>query len=223
MLKKKHKKSISLIAHSSPKSPITEQYRQIRSNLYFSSRNKEIKTIVVTSPEPSDGKTTTAANLAIVIAQQGKQVLLVDADLRKPSAHYAFNMDNIHGLTSVLMKKIGLNLAISNTHVPNLDILTSGPTEQYPSELLNSKSMETMMKELKDMYEFIIFDTPPVLAVTDSQILANICDGVVMVVAAGKTSKEGTAKAKYLLDKAKSQFLGVVVNEVDTINNGYYY
>ena len=215
-------KLANLIAYDNPKSFITEQYRLIRSNIHFASVDKEIQSIVVTSAEPSEGKSTTAANLAIVLAQQGRPVLLLDADLRKPNVHYAFNVSNIHGLTSVLKKEISLSNAISNTHVPDLDILTSGPIPPNPAELLNSKAMETLMEEIRGVYEYIVYDTPPVLAVTDPQILANKCDGVVMVVASGKTQKDRAIKAKGLLEGAKAQLLGVVVNGVKYNNSSYY-
>ena len=184
--------------------------------------DKEIKSIVVTSPEPSDGKSTTAANLAIVLAQQGKHVLLVDTDLRKPSVHYTFNVSNMEGLTSVLTKGITLYEGITKTKIPNLDILTSGPIPPNPSELLDSKAMETMIEELKNRFDYIVFDTPPVLAVTDPQIMASKCDGIVMVVASGKTKKDRAVKAKELLEKAKSHFLGVIVNGVESKKNEYY-
>jgi capsular exopolysaccharide synthesis family protein len=222
-LRSKDEKQVNLIAKTNPKSPITEQYRLIRTNIQFSSVDKEIKTIVVTSSEPNDGKSTTAANLAIVLAQEEKKVLLVDADLRKPSVHYAFNLSNIHGLTSVLTKKMDLRKTILNSNVSNLDILTSGPIPPNPSELLNSKAIETAIDELKGMYNYIIFDTPPVLVVPDSQIVANKCDGVIMVVASGKTNKQSAVKAKELLVKANTSLLGVVLNGVEMDNSNYYY
>jgi capsular exopolysaccharide synthesis family protein len=221
-LKYKDRKTVPLIAHSHPKLPISEQYRSIRTNIQFSSVDKKIKSIIVTSPEPSDGKSTTAANLAIVLAQQGKHVLLVDTDLRKPSVHYTFNVSNMEGLTSVLTKRITLYEGITKTKIPHLDILTSGPIPPNPSELLDSKAMETMIEELKNRFDYIVFDTPPVLAVTDPQIMASKCDGIVMVVASGKTKKDRALKAKELLEKAQSQFLGVVVNGVESTNNEYY-
>lgn len=221
-LKNKDKRAVNLAAYLNPKSPITEQYRLIRNNLHFSSVDKEIKTIVVTSPEPSDGKSTTAANLAIVLAQQAKQVLLVDTDLRKPSVHYSFSLSNIDGLTSVISKEITVEQAISKTNIPNLDILTCGPIPPNPSELLGSKAMEQIKEELEELYEYIIFDTPPLLLVTDSQVMANKCDGVVLVVASGKTKKDQALKAKELLNKANSQLLGVVVNGVETKRGDYY-
>lgn len=222
-MRSKDEKQMNLIAHTNPKSPITEQYRLIRTNIQFSSVDKEIKTIVVTSSEPNDGKSTTAANLAIVLAQEEKKVLLVDADLRKPSIHYAFNLSNIHGLTSVFTKKMDLRKTILNSNVLNLDILTSGPIPPNPSELLNSKAIETAIDELKGMYDYIIFDTPPVLVVPDSQIVSNKCDGVIMVVASGKTNKQSAVKAKELLVKTNTSLLGVVLNGVETDKSNYYY
>lgn len=221
-LKNEDKKAVNLIAHSNPKSPISEQYRLIRTNIRFASVDKEIKSIMVTSPEPSDGKSVTTANLAIVLAQQEKKVLIVDADLRKPSAHYLFNVSNNNGLTSLLTKKDSVEEVISKTYIPNLNILTSGPIPPNPSELLDSKAMETILEELKEMFEYVLFDTPPVLAVSDAQVLANKCDGVIMVVASGKTHRERAVKAKELLEKTNGQLLGVVVNGVESTFGGYY-
>lgn len=221
--KQKYEKNVNLIAHSSPKSPIAEQYRLIRTNIQLYARNRKIKSIVVTSPSPSDGKSTTAVNLAIVLAQQGKPVLLVDADLRKPTIHYAFNVNNIQGLTNFLTKRSGLDEVISSTHVSNLDIITSGPIPQNPSELLDTESMADLLEELKKAYEYVILDSPPVLVVTDAQILANKSDGIVMVVSSGKTSKGGALRAKELLDKAKASLLGVVVNGGKSKNIKDYY
>lgn len=218
----KEKGFIQLIAHTNPKSPITEQYRLIRNSIHFSSVDKEIKSLVVTSAEPSEGKSTTAANLAVVLAQKGKKVMLVDTDLRKPTVHYTFSVSNMDGLTSVLTKDITLEQAVSKTQISCLEILTSGPIPPNPSELLDSKAMEKVIEDLKAQYEYVIFDTPPILAVTDSQIIASKCDGVVLVVASGKTHKDRALKAKELLEKAGSQMLGVVVNGVEERISGYY-
>ncbi|NRD76339.1 CpsD/CapB family tyrosine-protein kinase [Bacillus sp. BRMEA1] len=220
--KKKRKKNVHLVAHYNSISPITEQYRLIRNNLCFSSVDKQIKSIVITSPEKGDGKSTTAANLAVVLAQQGKKVLLVDTDLRKPSVHYAFHVSNMIGLTDVLTRKIELDRAIMKTYIPNLDILTCGTIPPNPSELLNSKTMEYVMGGLSLNYDFVVYDTPPILVVTDSQIMANKCDGVVLVVASGKTTKDQALKAKELLEKANSNLLGVVVNGVENKKGIYY-
>lgn len=220
--KNSKKRAVPLITHNSPKLPVSEQYRLIRTNIQFSSVDKEIKSIMVTSPEPSDGKSTTAANLAVVLAQQGKKVLLVDADLRKPSVHFTFHSSNLEGLTGALTKQISLHDAMISTYIPNLMILTSGVIPPNPSELLSSKAMETAMEILAKEYDYIIYDTPPVLSVTDAQIIANKCDGVILVVASGKTNKDVALRAKELLLKAKARILGVVVNGVNTKKSEYY-
>lgn len=218
----KKRNNIPLIAYSHPQLLISEQYREIRANLLFSSIDETIKTIMVTSPEPSDGKSTIATNLAIVLAQQDNRVLIVDADLRKPKIHYSFNESNLKGLTSVLTKTLTLNEAIYSTYIPNLDILTSGPTPPNPSELLSSKSMTTVMEEISTMYDYIVYDTPPVLAVTDSQLLANKCDGVILVVVSEKTHKNRALRAKKQLERTRCRILGVVLNKVKDSNKKYY-
>ncbi|UGB29494.1 CpsD/CapB family tyrosine-protein kinase [Metabacillus sp. B2-18] len=221
-LKHRGKSTIQLIAHSNPNTAITEQYRHIRTSIMYSSVDKELKSIMITSSEPGEGKSMTAANLAVVLAQQGKKVVLVDADLRKPSIHFTFNSSNIDGLTSVLTKKISLNGAISSTYVPDLDILTCGPIPPNPSELLDSKAMESVIKELKATFDYVVIDTPPVITVTDPQIIANKCDGIVMVVKRGKTKKDKAQKAKELLEKAESRLIGVVENGVKYTETNYY-
>lgn len=207
-----------------PKSPISEQYRTIRTNIQFSSVDEEVKSLMVTSAGPGDGKSTTTANLAVVFAQQGKRVLLVDADLRKPTVHYIFNLTNTFGLTSVLSKQASLENAINKTDIENLFVLTSGPIPPNPAELLGSKAMEQFFDDaLNKVFDLILFDTPPLLAVTDAQILSNKCDGTVLVVSSGKTEKEQVIKAKELLDAAQSRLLGVVLNNKKIENNSYYY
>jgi len=207
-----------------PKSPISEQYRTIRTNIQFSSVDEEVKSLMVTSAGPGDGKSTTTANLAVVFAQQGKRVLLVDADLRKPTVHYTFNLTNTFGLTSVLSKQASLENAVNKTDIDNLFVLTSGPIPPNPAELLGSKAMEQFFDDaLNKVFDLILFDTPPLLAVTDAQILSNKCDGTVLVVSSGKTEKEQVIKAKELLDAAQSRLLGVVLNNKKIENNSYYY
>lgn len=213
----------SLITYVDPKSPISEQYRTIRTNIEFSAVDAEIKTLMVTSPGPAEGKSTTAANLAVVFAQQAKKVLLVDTDLRKPTVHYTFNQNNTYGLTSVLSKQKALADAVNLTEQPYLSVLTSGPIPPNPAELLGSKAMEQFLEEAKAEYDVILFDTPPVLAVTDAQILANRCDGALLVVYSGKTEMEEATKAKDLLTAAKGKLLGMVLNHKKLQSADYYY
>ncbi|MDR7238754.1 capsular exopolysaccharide synthesis family protein [Neobacillus drentensis] len=226
-LKKNSNKMINnkrnIIAMFDSKSPIAEQYRTIRTNIQFSSIDKEVRSIMVTSTGPGEGKSTTVANLAVVFAQQGKRVLLVDADLRKPTVQYTFNQTNTFGLTSVLTKQMTLEKAISSTEEKNLFVLTSGPIPPNPAELLSSHAMAQFFQDAHELFDIVLFDTPPVLAVTDAQILANKCEGTILVVSSGKTEKELVIKAKELLDSAQSKLLGVVLNNKKLQNNSYYY
>ena len=213
----------SLITIQDPKSPISEQYRTVRTNIQFSFVDQVMRSLMITSAGPAEGKSTTTANLAITFAQQGKRVLLIDADLRKPTVHYTFRLKNITGLTNVLTQSINLLDAYQETEVENLFVLTSGPIPPNPAELLGSKAMQTFLKEAQEQFDLIIFDTPPVLAVTDAQILANQCDGTVLVVSSGKTEIEAAVKAKELLVSANAKLLGVVLNRKKMQQGQYYY
>ncbi|MEH7308187.1 CpsD/CapB family tyrosine-protein kinase [Neobacillus drentensis] len=212
-----------LVTAVDPKSPISEQYRTIRTNIQFSSVDKEMKAIMVTSSGPGEGKSTTAANLAVTFAQLGKKVLLVDADLRKPTVHHTFGINNLFGFTTVLTKQKTLEKTVLETSVQDLYILTSGPIPPNPAELLSSKSMEQFIEDAKSQFEYVIFDTPPLLAVADPQILANQCDGSIMVVYSEKTEIDLAKKAKELLEHAQSKLLGVVLNHKEAQSGDYYY
>lgn len=228
MLRKKNQSNIAsnirhLITKFNPKSPISEQYRTIRTNLQFASVDEELRSILITSSGPAEGKSSTTANLAVVYAQQGKRVLLIDADLRKPTMHYTFRLDNLRGLSNVLVGENTLEEVVNQTDVETLDVMTCGPIPPNPSELLASRKMETLLKEAKLSYDMVIFDTPPVLAVTDAQILANIVDGTVLVVRSGKTEIEASQKSKEALAPAKAKLLGVVLNGREKTASNYYY
>lgn len=212
-----------LVAHDNPKSPISEQYKTVRTSINFSSVDKEIRSILVTSSGPGEGKSTTAANLAVVFAQEGKNVLLVDSDMRKPTSHYTFNVQNTFGLTSVLSRQKDLRDVVNRTDIPHLDLLTCGPVPPNPAELLSSRSMESLLVDMYREYDLIIFDTPPLLAVTDAQVLANQCDGTVLVVSSGTTHIDSAKKAKELLDSSKGKLLGVILNNREIKDTSYYY
>lgn len=214
----------NLITQLNPRSPIAEQYRTIRTNIEFSSVDEEVRSIIVTSSSPEEGKSMTAANLAIVYAQQGKRVLLIDADLRKPTVHYTFRLDNLRGLSNLLVSQSQLEGAISDTQQENLHVISSGPIPPNPSELLGSNKMKSLINEAKKVYDIIILDTPPVLAVTDAQVLANIVDGSILVVRSDQTEYELATKATETLKTAQAKILGAVLNDREqSASNTYYY
>ncbi|RWZ59087.1 polysaccharide biosynthesis tyrosine autokinase [Halobacillus fulvus] len=225
---RKQKKAIqsqarTLIANDNPKSPIAEQYRTIRTNLEFASVDEKLSTMMVTSAGPSEGKSLTTANLAVVFAQQGKRVLLIDADLRKPTIHYTFRLDNSKGLSTYLAGGHRLPTIVQESQIENLDLISSGPIPPNPSELLGSKAMAKFILEAKQQYDLIIFDSPPVLAVTDSQVLSSSVDGTLLVVRSKQTENEAAVKAKELLLQAKANILGAVLNDREVKSSNYYY
>ncbi|SDO56475.1 CpsD/CapB family tyrosine-protein kinase [Halobacillus aidingensis] len=213
----------NIIANENPKSPIAEQFRTIRTNLQFTTVDSELETMLVTSASPSEGKSITTANTATVFAQQGKKTLLIDADLRKPTVHYTFRVSNTSGLSNYLVGKQRVTELARETDVDNLDVITCGPIPPNPSELLGSNKMKQFIEEAKQTYDMIVFDTPPVLAVTDSQVLSNFVDGVLLVVRSKQTEKEAAVKAKETLEQAKANILGVVLNDQDLKSSNYYY
>ncbi|MGR5959097.1 CpsD/CapB family tyrosine-protein kinase [Bacillus cereus] len=221
--KKNHRQRRQLIAHQQPKSPISEQYRNIRTNIEFAAVDTNLHSLMVTSANPSEGKTTTTANMAVVFAQQGKKVLLIDADMRKPAMHQMFQVDNIFGLTNVLTNSERLEKCVQTTSVDSLHFLACGPIPPNPAELLGSKSMKELLGQAYSMYDLVIFDMPPILAVTDAQIMANVCDASILVVRSESTEKETAVKAKGLLESAKGKLLGVVLNDREREEGLYYY
>ncbi|TGB01720.1 CpsD/CapB family tyrosine-protein kinase [Halobacillus salinus] len=227
VLKRKKKAAIQsqpriLIASDNPKSPIAEQYRTIRTNLQFASVDETLSSMMVTSAGPSEGKSLTTANLAVVFAQQGKKVLLVDADLRKPTIHYTFRLDNTMGLSSYLSSSQHLKTIVQQSSVNNLDLVSSGPVPPNPSELLGSKAMSRFIKESNQIYDMVIFDSPPVLAVTDSQVLSSEVDGTLLVVRSKQTENDAVVKAKELLTQSNANILGAVLNDREIKTNDYY-
>lgn len=210
------------IVEKEPKSIAAESYRTLRTNLQYSSFDKEYKVIVVTSSEPGEGKSTTAGNLAISLAQGEKKVILIDCDLRKPSLHKRFKISNIIGLSDVLIGKESLSNSV-NRYRKNLMVLTSGKIPPNPSEMLGSRAMTDLLKKLQEEVDYIILDTPPVQAVTDSQILSTKADGTILVVKAEYTKKESVQNSIDLLKKVNAHVIGTVLNGVDTKRNKYHY
>ncbi len=215
---------ISLITHSKPKSPISEAYRVLRTNIQFSSIDKPLKVIAVTSTGPGEGKTTTVSNLAVTFAQSGSKTLVIDADLRKPTIHRAFGLLNTTGLTNVLVQHYDYTDCLHAYPEGALDLLLCGAIPPNPSELLSSIIMKNFIQKIRNDYDIIIIDTPPVGTVTDAAILSTIVDGTILVVSSGKIEYDSAARAKELLQKVNANIIGVVLNNlVKNAQGNYYY
>lgn len=214
-----------LITLTDPRSPVAEAYRTLRTNLYFSSLDRPIRTLVVTSAAPEEGKSTTLANLAVTIAQGGRRTILADCDLRRPSLHEIFGVSNAQGLTTMMMEASALaQPPLLATGVDNLWLLPSGPLPPNPAELLGSNRMDEVIAALKERADMVLFDAPPVIAVTDAAVLASKVDAVLLVVSAGRTRREHVQRARALLDRAGIRLIGAVLNNapLDSTLGGYY-
>jgi capsular exopolysaccharide synthesis family protein len=207
-----------------PKSLGAEAYRVLRTNLQFSALDKPLATLVCTSAAPGEGKSTTVTNLAVVMAQTDRRVILVDADLRRPSLHKILKLPNNVGLSTALLdRRRDPGAYLQETDVANLRVMTTGPIPPNPAEMLNSARMHEMIELLKGEADMVLFDTPPVLAVADTSILASQVDGTLLVVWAGRTRGEMLTQAVERLQSLGIQPLGVVLNKLAQRRSGYYY
>ena len=211
-----------LVTHADPRSPVAEAYRSLRTNLAFARAHQDLKTLVLTSPGPADGKSTTIANLAITFAQQGQRTLIIDADLRRAVLDKTFGVPRSPGLTDVLVGSVPLADAVHETDIPNLFVLGSGQFPPNPSELLGSESMQAMIDETKRLFDVALFDTPPLLAVTDAAVLSTRVDGTMLVVRMGSTAREAVRRALLALRAVHGRVLGAVLNDVDFRAGSYY-
>ena len=201
-----------------------EAYRVLRTNLQFVGVDKPLRVLMVTSPAPSEGKSLTAGNLAVVLAQAGKQVILVDADLHRPRQHRLFSLRNNVGLTTALLDgNAGTADLLQPTQVPGLSLLTSGPLPPNPAELLASDHMHALIESLAGRADMVVFDTPPVMALADAAVLASQVDGVLLVVRAGQTRRDMAHQAVLALRQAHARVVGALLNRVAPRSGGYYY
>lgn len=224
--KRKHtNRTTRLIGSPSVKAPVEEAYKTLRTNIQYSNLDNDLKIILVTSTSPEEGKTSTSSNLAISMAQSDNKVLLIDCDLRKPSVHKAFHILNIKGLTNVIAENMDYHEILNSVGIPNLDILTSGPTPPNPSELLGSTRMQVFIKKVLEEYDVIILDSPPVLPVSDAMVLSQLADRVIFVTRYGKTTYDEAENAKQGMENVGAKILGAVMNDIpiDAEGGGYYY
>lgn len=214
---------VKMIAVTDPTSVDTEQFNTIRTNIKFSNVDKDYKTLMVTSSNISEGKSTVSANIATTFAKQGLHTLLVDSDLRRPTINATFGIDNPQGLSNYLSERnFDINSIIHKTSVKNLYVMPSGPIPPNPSELIGSKRMAELIKKLSEQLDLVIFDAPPVLSVTDAQIVSTNVDGTILVVRANKTEKAAVKEAVRLIKQVGGHIIGTILNDVEVKGSGYY-
>ena len=214
---------LNLVTQNDPKNPAAEAYRVIRTSIQFAQAGKELKTIAITSCTPNEGKSMTIANLAIVLTQAGKSVLLIDCDMRNPTVHKNFNLSNKVGLSSCISMGTAVADAVQATAIEGLDALTAGVIPPNPSELLGSERMQNILQRAKEEYDYVLIDTPPVLPVTDSLVLGRMVDGLILVIDSGEIKVEMAREVKNQLVHSGANILGVVLNKVRSEHHGYGY
>ncbi len=231
MFKRKKEEQTSSIDVSvtGGRSAASEAYRTLRTNIQFMTLDNLTKSILIVGAHPECGKTTTVTNLGLALAQAGSSVLIVDTDLRRPKIHKVFKSKNFFGLTSMLIEEnLNMSAARHKTHIPNLDIIPSGPVPPNPAELLASRKMQKALKEFQNRYDYVLLDSPPMMNMADASILAQLADATIMVVAYGETTREEAQKVQQQLNLAKANFIGVVINGLPPNQDpygyyGYYY
>lgn len=205
-----------------PKSAFAEGIKALRTNVMFISPDSPPKLMAITSPGPGEGKTMISSNIAIAMAQSGLKTIIIDADLRRPRVHKAFGQDNELGLASILVEGKALSEVVFETEVPNLSVMTSGPIPPNPSELLHSEAFRKLCEELRESYDRVIFDSPPLGAVSDPLILSRMVDGLLLVLMFGKTKRELLRRSIEQLVTVGAPFMGCVLNNIDTSRSNYY-
>lgn len=213
---------VKLVTAIEPKNVVSEQFRTVRTNIDFSSIDKKLKSLLFTSSGVSEGKSTVSANIAVAWAQQGKKVLFIDADLRRPTLHSTFGLINNQGLSTILSNDCDFHGIAVETAMENLTVITSGPVPPNPAELLNSNRMKRFLHLVESEYDLVLLDVPPLLSVTDTQVLSANVDGVILIVRQGVAQKAAVTRAVELLKMVDANLLGYVLNDM-TSKNGYGY
>jgi len=214
---------MTLVTITDPRSPASEAYRTLRTNLSFYSLDKPLRTLVVTSPAAGEGKSTTIANLAVTMAQSGRRTILVDTDLRRPTLHELFGAQMSPGLTDMIMVEAG-DLPLQKTAVENLWLLSSGSKPPNPADMLGAARMEQIIAQLAEQADIVLFDAPPVMAAADAAILGARVDGVLLVVQAGKTRRDHAERAREILEKSRARVVGAALTNAPRDRSiGEYY
>jgi non-specific protein-tyrosine kinase len=207
-----------------PRSPVSEAFRTLRTNIHFASVDEPVRSLLITSPSPEDGKSTVAANLGVAMAQSGRQVILVDSDLRRPEIHKKLKLVNHTGVSTLLvLPRLLLDGTIQTTEIPNLSVITSGDLPPNPAELLASGKMNELIQTVTEHYDMVLIDTPPVMAVTDAAALATRVDGVLLVIKPGVTKLAACKQALEQLQRVGGKVLGVVLNDIEITRSRYRY
>lgn len=215
----------TLITLTDPRAPAAEAYRALRTNLMFYSVDHVIATLAITSPTPDEAKSTALANLAVTLAQGGHRTIVVDCDMRKPNQHSIWGLDNTRGLTTMLLDDAALAAPpVQAVGIEHLQVLTSGPLPPNPADMIGSRRMDEIIAALKAQADYVLFDVPPVLAVTDAALLGVKVDGLVLVLRAGSSRRDHAARAKEELERVKVPLIGTVLINAprDTAVGGYY-
>lgn len=218
---RQHQK-LQLISEEGKHSMAAEAYRTLRTNISLSQVDKPIKSLLVTSCIPREGKSTTAANLGVTFAMAQKRVLIIDADLRRPILHRLFGVPNVQGLTHTLSDTVEYNQIFTPTKIPNLWVVTCGIIPPNPSELLGSQKMKTFLEKVKQEFDIVLLDSPPISSLADASVLGSIVDGVLFVVKVNMANRDLIEKAKNQLQTVGANIIGIVLNDVDIKRDGYY-
>lgn len=214
---------MTLVTITDPRSPASEAYRTLRANLSFYSLDKPLRTLVITSPAASEGKSTTLANLAVTMAQSGRRTILADCDLRRPTQHELFGLSMSPGLTNFILDEVS-ELPLQPTSIENLWLLSSGTKPPNPADMLGAARMDQVIAQLVDKADIVLFDAPPVMAAADAAILGAKADGVLLVIQAGKTRRDHSERAREILEKAKARIVGATLtNAPKDSSMGEYY
>ena len=213
----------TIILEKDPISATAEAYRSLRTNIQFAGLDQAYRKLLFTSATPGEGKTTTVANLGVAMAESGRRICMIDADLRHPTLHHYFGVSNTNGLTVALTEAKSMKQGVVPTMIPNLHLVPSGPPPPNPSQLLGSKRMRHFVELLGGEFDTLLFDSPPVISMSDTLTLATLSDGVILILKTGTVPRDLARRATEQIEAVNAKVIGVLLNQVDPRRDGYYY